>query len=95
MSFRYNKSDEELTLKKVTMKIHKGQKIAFVGPSGCGKSTIFNILQRFYNYRGQILIDGVKLNDYDVHHVRSFFAAVTQEPSLFSGTLIENIRYNS
>jgi ABC-type multidrug transport system fused ATPase/permease subunit len=73
----------------------KGNKIAFVGPSGCGKSTLVGLLQRFYDYEGQILVDGIELRDYDLHHVRHHFVAVNQEPSLFTGTVAQNIRYNA
>lgn len=65
-----------------------------MGPSGCGKSTLMQLLQRFYDCNGLIIIDGVDIKDYDLHHLRSHFAIVSQEPSLFTGTLRENIRYN-
>jgi ABC-type multidrug transport system fused ATPase/permease subunit len=65
-----------------------------VGPSGSGKSTFFQLLQRFYDFSGQILIDGIEIRDYDIHHVRAHFVAVSQEPSLFTGTIGSNIRYN-
>ena len=93
LKFRYDKKADP-TLRKINFTIEKGQKVAFVGPSGCGKSTILKILQRFYHYEGKIYIDGIDLEDYDVHHVRSYFAAVNQEPSLFNGTIAENIKYN-
>jgi ABC-type multidrug transport system fused ATPase/permease subunit len=65
-----------------------------VGPSGSGKSTIFQLLQRFYDFEGEIYIDGVEIRDYDIHHLRSHFVAVNQEPSLFTGSIASNIRYN-
>jgi ABC-type multidrug transport system fused ATPase/permease subunit len=52
------------------------------------------LLQRFYNFDGEILVDGVPISDYDIHHLRSFFATVNQEPSLFTGTIGDNIKYN-
>ena len=93
LKFRYDKKADP-TLRNINFTIEKGEKVAFVGPSGCGKSTILKLLQRFYHYEGKIYLDGVNLEDYDVNHVRSFFAAVNQEPSLFNGTVAENIKYN-
>jgi len=60
------------------MKFNKGEKIAFVGPSGCGKSTMIQLLQRFYEFDGTILVDNVDIRDYDVHFLRSHFACVSQ-----------------
>lgn len=77
------------------MVIEKGEKIAFVGPSGCGKSTSIQLLQKYYSCEGEILVDGVQISDYDIHHLRSYFATVNQEPSLFTGTIGENIKYNT
>jgi ABC-type multidrug transport system fused ATPase/permease subunit len=77
------------------MKFNRGEKIAFVGPSGCGKSTMIQLLQRFYEFEGTILVDNVDIRDYDVHYLRQHFASVSQEPSLFTGTVGENITYNS
>ena len=55
--FQYNPLDEPV-LNGISMDINKGEKVAFVGPSGCGKSTLFQLLQRFYDYEGSIIIDG-------------------------------------
>jgi ATP-binding cassette subfamily B (MDR/TAP) protein 1 len=60
------------------MTLHKGEKIAFVGPSGSGKSTIIQLLQRFYDFEGSILVDNIDIKDYDVHFLRSYFAVVNQ-----------------
>lgn len=60
------------------MLIKKGQKVAFVGPSGCGKSTSIQLLQRFYDCEGNILVDDVPISEYDIHHLRSYFATVNQ-----------------
>ncbi len=66
-----------------------------MGHSGCGKSTIFQLLQRFYEpSKGEILIDGVKIQDYDIHYLRSCFGVVSQEPVLFNGSFQYNIVYN-
>jgi ABC-type multidrug transport system fused ATPase/permease subunit len=66
-----------------------------VGTSGCGKSTIHQLLQRFYDpEKGEILIDGVNIKHYDVHHLRASFGVVSQEPVLFNETIGNNIKYN-
>ena len=62
-----------------------------MGPSGCGKSTLLQLLQRNYNYEGQILLDGVNICEYDLRSYRSYFGVVNQEPSLFMGTVRSNI----
>jgi ATP-binding cassette, subfamily B (MDR/TAP), member 1 len=92
VSFGYQHT--QTTLSGLTLNIKQGEKIAFVGPSGCGKSTMMQLLQRFYDCSGLILVDGVDIKDYDVHHLRSHFAIVSQEPSLFTGTLRDNLKYN-
>lgn len=66
-----------------------------MGHSGCGKSTIFQLLQRFYEpSKGQILIDGQDIKDYDIHYLRKCFGVVSQEPVLFNGSFKYNIIYN-
>ena len=73
---------------------HKGQKIAFVGSTGAGKTTITNLLNRFYDiHQGKILIDGRPLRAYDRDHLRRNIAMVLQDTHLFTGTVMENIRY--
>lgn len=66
---------------------------AFVGDSGCGKSTIVQLVMRFYDPdEGRVTLDGVDLKEYDLHWLRSQIGYVGQEPSLFEGTIIENVR---
>jgi ATP-binding cassette subfamily B (MDR/TAP) protein 1 len=75
--------------------IKEGEKAAFVGQSGSGKSTIIQLLLGFYSpTAGRILIDGINLNDYDIHHLRANFGVVSQEPILFNETIEYNIKYN-
>lgn len=93
LSFKYTKKSDPI-LRGLNLKIKKGQKIAFVGPSGCGKSTLIQLLQRYYDYEGQIFLDGIEIRDYDIHHLRAAIATVNQQPSLFTGTIAENIKYN-
>ena len=77
----------------LNIKVQAGMKIAFVGASGCGKSSVVQLLQRMYDpIEGQVLIDGVDLKDLDLQWWRSKTGVVSQEPNLFSGTVLDNIR---
>ncbi len=81
-------------LKNISLYAHPGQKIAFVGSTGAGKTTITNLLNRFYDINeGEILIDGVPLKSYNREHLRKNIAMVLQDTHLFTGTVMENIRY--
>lgn len=73
---------------------HPGQKIAFVGSTGAGKTTITNLLNRFYDIgSGKITIDGIDICDYKRDFLRQNIAMVLQDTHLFTGTVMENIRY--
>ncbi len=81
-------------IKGVNLTIRKGEKVALVGPSGAGKSTLADIIAGFLiPQRGQVLVDGVPLSEYDLASYREFVAIVPQEVFLFSGTVAENIAY--
>lgn len=90
VSFQY---DQEKVLDHVQLKIHRGEKIAFVGTSGSGKSTLMNLLPRFFDpTHGTIRIDNVDLRDIKVSELRSNVALVTQDVFLFSDTVARNIQ---
>jgi len=92
VSFSY--SDERPALHNVSFEIRKGERVALVGPSGSGKTTIADLIIGLYTPRkGRILIDGADLSSYDLSSFRKKVAVVPQDPVLFSGTLLENIRY--
>lgn len=92
VSFGYK--PERLVLKNVSFYAKPGQKIAFVGSTGAGKTTITNLINRFYKInQGQILIDGMDINEMDRSWLRENIAMVLQDTHLFSGTVMENIRY--
>ncbi|MBE2204998.1 MAG: ABC transporter ATP-binding protein [Chthoniobacterales bacterium] len=81
-------------LRGIHFTIPPGEMVGLVGPSGAGKSTIINLIARFYEISsGRILIDGVDLRQVDVGHYRRQVGMVQQEPFLFHGTLLDNIRY--
>ncbi|MBE6644018.1 MAG: ABC transporter ATP-binding protein, partial [Ruminococcaceae bacterium] len=86
--------ENKVVLKNISLYAHPGQKIAFVGSTGAGKTTITNLLNRFYDINdGEILIDGRPLKAYDRDHLRKNIAMVLQDTHLFTGTVMENIRY--
>jgi ABC-type multidrug transport system fused ATPase/permease subunit len=65
-----------------------------VGESGCGKSTFVNLVMRFYDVdAGQVLIDGVNIQDYDLHSLRKGISMVMQEPIIFNYSILENVLY--
>ena len=92
--FAYN--EEDYVLKNVSFEAKKGQTIAFVGATGAGKSSIINLINRFYEInRGQILIDGIDIKEYDLQTLRSHIGVVLQDVFLFSGSIRENITLNN
>ena len=87
-------SEEKRILKNLHFKAKAGEMIALVGPTGSGKTTMINLLMRFYNVNsGKILIDGKDIQDYKIKGLRQRIGIVLQDPYLFSGTVMENIRY--
>lgn len=85
---------EKIILKDISLYAHPGQKIAFVGSTGAGKTTITNLLNRFYDIdSGTILIDGIDIREYGRDFLRQNIAMVLQDTHLFTGTVMENIRY--
>lgn len=92
VSFGYN--PDRLILKNISLYAKPGQKIAFVGSTGAGKTTITNLLNRFYDIdSGKITIDGVDIKDIKRDELRRNIAMVLQDTHLFTGTVMENIRY--
>ena len=92
--FRY-KGRKNWVLNNLNFVIEKNQSHALVGSSGCGKSTIMQLFLRFYDIqKGQILFDDFDIRTIDIKHLRSIFGRVSQEPSLFNGTIEYNIKYN-
>ena len=68
--------------------------IAILGSTGCGKTSLVNLVPRFYDAtKGDVLVDGVNVKDYDVDTLRSKIGVVLQKSELFSGTVAENIRW--
>ena len=87
-------TDDKIVLHDVSMYAQPGQKVAFVGSTGAGKTTITNLLNRFYDIQdGKIRIDGININKIKKCELRRAFGIVLQDTHLFTGTIMENIRY--
>lgn len=90
--FRYPTRPDVPVLRGLNLQVQPGQYIALVGPSGCGKSTTIALLERFYNpLAGGIFVDGREISSLNVNDYRSFISLVSQEPTLYAGTVRENI----
>ena len=87
---------EKQVLFDVNINTNPGQKIAFVGGTGAGKTTIINLINRFYDIQqGEILYDGIPIIDISKRSLRKSMTIVLQETHLFTGTVLDNIRYGS
>ncbi len=83
-------------LNKVNFKANQGESFAIVGPTGAGKTTIINLISRFYNLdSGEILIDGVDISKVTIKSLRKQMGVMLQDSFIFSGTIIDNIRYGN
>ncbi|KAL4574000.1 hypothetical protein LXL04_020822 [Taraxacum kok-saghyz] len=92
--FSYPSRPEQMILQGLSLKIEAGKTMALVGQSGSGKSTIIGIIERFYDpMKGCILIDDRDLKNYNLRDLRSHIALVSQEPTLFAGSIRYNIIY--
>ncbi|KAH8803203.1 P-loop containing nucleoside triphosphate hydrolase protein [Xylogone sp. PMI_703] len=90
--FRYPTRPEQPVLRGLNLHVKPGQYIALVGASGCGKSTTIALLERFYDpLSGGIFVDGKEISSLNVNDYRSFIALVSQEPTLYQGSIRENI----
>ncbi len=90
--FGYN--EDKVILKNISLYAKPGQKIAFVGATGAGKTTITNLINRFYDIQsGEITYDGINIRDIKKSDLRRSLGIVLQDTHLFSGTVIDNIRY--
>uniref|UniRef100_A0A914P0P4 Uncharacterized protein n=1 Tax=Panagrolaimus davidi TaxID=227884 RepID=A0A914P0P4_9BILA len=91
--FQYPNRQDAKVLNGINLTIYPGQTVALVGHSGCGKSTTAGLLTRLYNIEsGSVKIDGVNINEINIHSLRKIIGIVQQEPSLFNFTIAENIR---
>ncbi|XVF77627.1 hypothetical protein PTKIN_Ptkin14bG0061400 [Pterospermum kingtungense] len=92
--FAYPTRPDQLIFKGLNLRIEAGRTVALVGQSGSGKSTIIGLIERFYDpTKGSVSIDGQDIKNYNLRMLRTHIALVSQEPTLFSGTIRENIAY--
>ena len=92
--FRYPTRKEDFVMRGLNIKINPNENVALVGESGCGKSTFVNLLMRFYDIdSGEILLDGVNINEYNLHDLRNVISLVMQEPIVFNYSILENLLY--
>lgn len=96
VQFAYPQRKDMDVLNGISFKVLRNQTLAIVGASGAGKTTITNLLLGFYPVdKGRVLIDGVATSDYDLNYLRENMAIVPQDVLLFSGSILENIRFGS
>jgi len=94
VNFNYPSRPMQQALDGLSGEVRAGQTVAIVGPSGAGKTTLFALLMRFYApQKGEVWLDGVPIEQMDLHDLRQRIGVVPQEAVVFSGTVTENIRY--
>ena len=94
VSFAYPSRPDTLALNEVTLTVRPGESLALVGPSGAGKSTLLDLVLRFYDpISGHLTLDGIDVRDLTPTELRSHIAIVSQQPALFTGSVIDNIRF--
>ncbi|TKI48951.1 ABC transporter ATP-binding protein [Lysinibacillus tabacifolii] len=92
--FKYDVAQESYTLKDINFTVEPGQTVALVGATGAGKTTILQLIARFYEVtKGEVLFDGINVQQIERQALRSQMAFVLQDPFLFETTVRENIRY--
>jgi len=94
VNFRYDPKAETDTLKNINLTIEPGQTVAFLGANGSGKSTLVAMIPRFYDASsGRVMIDGVDVKEIPQENLRNIVSVALQKAFLFSGTIVENIRF--
>lgn len=94
VTFRYYKNNKEPVLSHISFQVESGQTLGIIGSTGSGKTTLVQMIPRLYDVdEGQVLVDGVDVRDYTLEHLRSGVGMVLQKNVLFSGSILENLRW--
>ncbi|MEK4105419.1 ABC transporter ATP-binding protein [Paenibacillus sp. FSL R10-2791] len=93
VSFKYPDA-EEYVIEDISFTVKKGETVAFIGSTGCGKSTVVNLIPRFYDATaGEVLVDGINVNQYEQTALRNKMGYVSQKAILFGGTVSSNVAF--
>lgn len=96
VSFSYHKGSEEPVLKNININIKSGETIGIIGGTGSAKTSLVNLISRLYDVEnGEVLVGGTDVRKYDIEVLRNSVAVVLQKNVLFSGTILENLRWGS
>ena len=96
VSFRYKKEGKENVLKDINLSIHAGETIGIIGGTGSDKSSLVNLISRLYDVsEGSVKVGGIDVRNYDMEVLRNQVAVVLQKNVLFSGTILENLRWGN
>ena len=96
VSFRYKKEGKENVLKDINLSIHAGETIGIIGGTGSAKSSLVNLISRLYDVsEGSVKVGGIDVRNYDMEVLRNQVAVVLQKNVLFSGTILENLRWGN
>lgn len=94
VSFRYYKNNEEPVIDGISFRVEAGQTVGIIGSTGSGKTTLVSLIPRLYDAdAGEVLVDGVNVRRYSLHHLREGVGMVLQKNVLFSGSIAENLRW--
>lgn len=94
VTFRYHKESEDPVLNHISIQIHSGETIGIIGGTGSAKSTFVNLISRLYDAdEGEVIVGGKNVKEYDLETLRNMVAVVLQNNVLFSGTVLENLRW--
>lgn len=92
VTFKYQEDQQDF-IQDINFSIRAGQKVAIMGPTGSGKSSLLKLLQRFYDFEGQILINDIDITEVSTDSLRAQLSVVTQESNLLENTIFDNIKY--
>ena len=96
VEFAYKKDSEEPVLKNINLDIHSGETIGIIGGTGSAKTSLVNLISRLYDVtKGEILVGGKNVKEYDLDSLRNQVSVVLQKNVLFTGTIYDNLRWGN